>query len=828
MKHMRGFLAAGSALILLVVTLWGAPQWKTLESADDLPEAFCSTWEKGDHLITFGRHTAIFGGISRPMYNVLNYPIGDGKGCLISLALSGEGIQSDICLGSPYFSIKSKRRPLFYSDIEPMTARGQKNAIGVRASGTYAGEGGIEAAVVTAYRYVPDQGGRVDFTSTLTNSGTLPIKKFGYSLYMGAGTRYAYSPFHRKMHPEMNFTVYPRPDHTIVRWSRNPVGGERKDALQPGESYEVRYSVFVETDVNTLLERLYREAGHKPVVTTLKLIGFKGGRYEIIIREAVSGSVFFRGFFEDRKELAFPLIAGSYTAGVNFFPATQQVPFKVGEGEDNAVTVQEPHTGTVHVRIQDRRDRHVPGKVTFVGLQPTRSPYFEPENPILTGRGWEGFKNSRYPGAEGTDVTLPAGTYMVYASRGPEFSIDTTLLEVFKDGHSSHVFHIDRALDTKGLISIDPHLHTTNSDGAMGVQERLRSLVAEGLDVAVATDHNFVTNYGPGLEALGYGDTLAVICGNEVTVGGMVHFNVYPVLHRPGEPRNGAIDPISDSMAELFERCRGKDPDILIQVNHPRSGTIGYFNTYELDPGKAAFALEGFETGFDALEVMNGPSSSSNNEKSIQDWFHLLNRGHTIPLIGSSDAHGIDRAEPGYSRTYALYKGEKGGELDVPALISALKQGRSFSSNGPLVDVQVNRKYTLGDTLTDKDGKVSVKVRVRSADWVKLEEVRFVINGERDVILPVEGKNAESGDFTLKERVTLTRDAYIVVEVVGRQGLYPVMQRGSRSGLKEHATLPYALTNPVFIDVDGNGRFDPPWTEKIELRPSTPEKDKEE
>jgi len=828
MKRKRGLLAAGSAVILLTATLLGTPQWKVLEEADDLSEAFCSTWQEGDYLVTFGRHMAIFGGVSRPMYSVLNYPIGNGIGCLISLAPSGAGIQSDICLGSPYFSINSKARPLFYSEIKPLTARGQKEAGGIRASGTYAGKGGIEAAVVTVYRLVPDLGGRVDIASTLTNSGIRPIEKFGYSLYMGTGTRYSFSPFHRRMHPDLNFTVCPRPDHTLVRWNRNPVGRERKDVLQPGESYEVRYSVFVEADINALLERLYREAGHTPLSTTLKLIGFQGGLYELIIREAVSDSVFFRGFFKDRKVLSFPLIAGSYTASVNFFPASEKIQFKVGEGEDNAVIVREPHSGTVHVRIQDRKGRHVPGKVTFIGLQPTPSPYFQPENPILTGRGWEGFKNSRYPDSEGTDVTLPAGTYMVYASRGPEFSLDTELLEVFKDGHSSLCFRIDRVLDTKGLISLDPHLHTTYSDGSMGIPERIRSLVAEGLDVAVASDHNFVTDYGPDLEALGYTDTLAVICGNEITVGGMVHYNTFPVLHRPGEPLNGAIDPISDSMAELFARSRSKDPDTLIQVNHPRSGNIGYFNMYQLDPKRAAFALEGFETGFDVLEVVNGPYFHSNNADSIRDWFHLLNRGYTIPLIGSSDAHGIDQAEPGYSRTYVLYSGKKGPDLDVPALIGALKQGRSFCSNGPLVDVRVNRKHTFGDTFTDKDGKVSVTVRVRRAPWVSLDEVRIIINGERDVVLPVKGKNATREDFTLKEKVTLARDAYIVVEVIGKHGLYPVMQRASRSGLKEHATLPYALTNPVFVDVDGNGRFDPPWTEKIELLPSIPKKEKED
>ncbi len=828
MKTSRGLLILGCAVILVTASLSGTPQWKTLEKADDLPDAFSTTWEKGDLLVTFGRHMAIFGGESRAMFSVLNYPIGDGKGCLLSLAPTGEGIQSDICMGSPYLTVRAKARPVVYSEVTPLAARG-RNPEGIRAVGSYRGAGDIEVQVTTVYRLIPASGGRIEITSTLTNSGSKPLKEFGYSLYMGAGTRFSYSPFNRKVHPDLNFAVYPRPDHTLVRWNRNPVTAEPKDVLQPGESFEVRYSVFAETDTQALLERLYREAGHMSFPTRLKLIGYRGGLYEAIIREAATGSVFFRDFVsDDRNEFSIPLIAGSYTAQVSFFPAVQQAAFRVGAGEDNSVVLSEPPTGKVHVQIQDRRGRHVPGKVTFIGLQPTRTPHFEPENPIQTGRGWETFKNSRFPGADGTDVALAAGTYMVYASRGPEFSVDQELLRVYKGEHTTLSFQLDRVLDTKGWISIDPHLHTTNSDGSMGIPERIRSLVAEGLDVAVATDHNYVNDYRPDLQALGYTDILAVICGNEITVGGMVHYNTYPVEHRPEEPLNGAIDPISDTMAELFRRSRSKDDEILIQVNHPRSGNIGYFNKFGLDPEKAAFALEGFEIDFDVLEILNGPGYLSANVDSIRDWFHLLNRGYTIPLIGSSDAHGIDRSEPGYSRTYAAYQGKKGTGLDVPALIGALKEGRSFASNGPLVDVKVNRKYSLGDTLTDKDGKVTVSVRVRRAPWISLDEVRFIINGERDVILPVEGKNAGREDFTLKEKVSLTRDSYIVVEVIGAKGLYPVLQRGSRSGLREHAILPYALTNPVYIDVDGNGRFDPPWNEKIELLPEIPEKEKEE
>jgi hypothetical protein len=57
-----------------------------------------------------------------------------------------------------------------------------------------------------------------------------------------------------------------------------------------------------------------------------------------------------------------------------------------------------------------------------------------------------------------------------------------------------------------------------------------------------------------------------------------------------------------------------------------------------------------------------------------------------------------------------------------------------------------------------------------------------------------------------------------VAEVLGRTSLYPVVQRSSTDGSLETTVLPYAVTNPVFIDVDGNGRFDAPFKEKVKAR----------
>jgi len=155
--------------------------------------------------------------------------------------------------------------------------------------------------------------------------------------------------------------------------------------------------------------------------------------------------------------------------------------------------------------------------------------------------------------------------------------------------------------------------------------------------------------------------------------------------------------------------------------------------------------------------------------------------------------------------------------VDLPGLIAALKKGRSFITNGPMVEFKVNKKYTSGDLLTARGRKVALWLKVLSAPWVSVAEARVIVNGERKVTFAATGREKDPVRLEEKVEIVLDKDAFIAVEVVGRKTLYPVVQQRSDEGQPETAALPYALTNPVFVDVDGNGRFDPPWPEKVEV-----------
>ncbi len=818
------FLFFGLLFPFLSSPLRAGVEIKVIQSLDDLPAPFSTLAKKGDILIADGKHYALFGATPRPLRTSANYPYGNAMGSILGFVPASQKSASDLNIGAPVLRVKDRTRYPVYDAFEQVRSGGAEPLVIFEAQAVFDDKEGRKAHIKTTYVFHPGKG-RIDISSVLTNTGKGGFEDLSFSLFFDAYARYYFNPYNEKKFPHLNFRAYQKKGHSLGWVNLNPV--EKKEKRYPGrlasgKSHELRYVLFSDHSQQAVLESVYGFMEVKPVRAAVSFNGFDGEWMELVIREAVSSSVFFRSILEEPVYQEVLLPPGVYRFQANFFPATAEEMVEIRPEEKNACELKNPAHGLVKVKIKNSQGEHVPGKVTFLGLGATKTPYFRPDNPVETGRSWESFKNSCYPREEGLDVPIPAGTYLVCASRGPEYTVEQKILEVLKDGVYTLLFRIDKVVQTPGLVSLDPHMHTRISDGSVSVEERIKSVIAEGVDAAVASDHNIVVDYSAALKKLKLDRLLAVIPGNEVTTPDVVHFNTYPLKVRLDEPASGAINPASDEAGPLFLASRKKDPGAVLQVNHPRAGDLGYFNNLSLDLESAATALTSFDTNFDLLEVLNGPYYYASNEAAIEDWFHLLNRGYFFPLVGSSDAHTIDGGEPGYSRTYVFYSGEKADRLDWPSLLQALKKGRSFATNGPLIEFRVNGPSKPGDLLEAKDGKVDIHLEVRSAPWVDVSEVGLILNGQRRVIFPVRAKETDVLKFEQDISLTLKEDTFICVEAAGTKTLFPVVQQPADNGLLENAAVPYALTNPVFVDVNGNRKFDPPLPENIRLTDELP------
>jgi hypothetical protein len=129
-----------------------------------------------------------------------------------------------------------------------------------------------------------------------------------------------------------------------------------------------------------------------------------------------------------------------------------------------------------------------------------------------------------------------------------------------------------------------------------------------------------------------------------------------------------------------------------------------------------------------------------------------------------------------------------GGSVEPAALESALKEGRTFATNGPQLALEVEGKAP-GDTLSVPAAGQTVRYRASIRSTVAIDHFELVQNGR--VVASHKLKQARTqADVTGK--LKLTGSGWIVLRA-WNDGADPLILD----------LYPYATTSPVYVDVGG-------------------------
>ena len=132
-----------------------------------------------------------------------------------------------------------------------------------------------------------------------------------------------------------------------------------------------------------------------------------------------------------------------------------------------------------------------------------------------------------------------------------------------------------------------------------------------------------------------------------------------------------------------------------------------------------------------------------------------------------------------------------------------MKAGHSYLTTGPIVDATIEGA-SLGDQVTVKGGHVSLALRVRAAPWISTQQITVIGPGGKDLAKRPCPTTANVVRFDDRIPLELPRDGYVIVRVDGDQPMAPNV--GDTSGF---AVYPLAITNPIWVDVDGDGKITP-------------------
>ena len=202
---------------------------------------------------------------------------------------------------------------------------------------------------------------------------------------------------------------------------------------------------------------------------------------------------------------------------------------------------------------------------------------------------------------------------------------------------------------------------------------------------------------------------------------------------------------------------------------------------------------------FDLIELWNGDSLPQ--YRAVRsDWVALLLQGEFRPAVANSDSH-VRGELIAYPRTYVRMpdaESARPGAVDAGTFVAALRAGNAFGSSGPLLDVTLatpdGTRTGPGDLHRGATG--TLHVAVQSAPWVPVSQVRVWWNGRA---VHAGGISRDAG---LELPLRFERDGFVTVEVRGEPGPdYELVVPGFE---------PFAFSNPIFVDADGDGVFSAP------------------
>jgi hypothetical protein len=286
------------------------------------------------------------------------------------------------------------------------------------------------------------------------------------------------------------------------------------------------------------------------------------------------------------------------------------------------------------------------------------------------------------------------------------------------------------------------------------------------------------------------------------------HFNAFPIT-----PGATVVNHKQEDWSKLLPEIRATPGVKVVTLNHPRdlhSGCVP-FGGVQFNPTSGKHRQAEALKDVDAIEVVTSAAMQSDIHLLYRDWFALLNRGHRISAIGSSDSHDVSRFILGQGRTYVATKDADPAKLDLDEVWRSYQEGRLLVSFGLLTQMKVNDRFTVGDTATGLGEAIKVEVTVFGPSWVQADHIELYANGrvirEQDI-----SDNHRAGE---KARVVWqipkpAHDVHLVAIATGPGVKAPYWEtpRPYQPSNKSFVPRVIGSTNPIWLDADGDGKFD--------------------
>jgi hypothetical protein len=455
--------------------------------------------------------------------------------------------------------------------------------------------------------------------------------------------------------------------------------------------------------------------------------------------------------------------------------------------------------GELHLLVVDTAGRPLPARVSVRGSD---GRFFAPDDAWRHAddgfdRSERRFEYNYFHTAGSATLTVPSGEVRIEVSHGPEWRVATRTVTVGATHASRHsqtirvVLHRLADLAARGWHSGDLHVHMNyggayrNDPSRLAFQARAEDLhVVENLIVNKEGRVPDISWFRPEADPASDAGTL-IMHGQEFHTSfwghvGLLGLREHLVLPGYAAYANTPLASLQPTNSRVFDIARAQ-------------GAIGgYVHPYDLypDPADTSRALThalpadvalGKVDYYEALGFVDDPMATA------RVWYQLLNCGFRLPAGAGTDAmanFASLRGPVGMNRVFV----RSGGLLEHRRWLAGLKAGRSFATNGPLLELTINGRG-LGEEIPLPEGGGDVTARVRLRSIVPVDHLELIRNGEVVHSIPLEG-DRKSATATI--RLPVDRSGWLLLRARSDRAIEPVLD-----------LFPYATTSPVYLAVGG-------------------------
>jgi Tol biopolymer transport system component len=390
------------------------------------------------------------------------------------------------------------------------------------------------------------------------------------------------------------------------------------------------------------------------------------------------------------------------------------------------------------------------------------------------------------PGTSRLDV--PAGEVTVEVNRGPEYGVARQRLSVPAGRETAVRVPLRRLLALPGWTSGDLHVHMNYgghyraSPATLAFQAR-----AEGLNLV----ENLIVNKEDRVPDVAYftgkpdqvsTPDLLILHDQEYHTSFWGHTGLLGLTKHLVLPDYAGY--AGTAAASLFP-----DNATVSVITRAQGGLLGYVHPFDWypDPHDSTTALthalpvDAALGMIDYFEVVG----FSDHLATSKVWYQLLNSGFKIPAGAGTDAmtnFASLRGPVGTNRVYV----QSPVPLSRERWYAALKAGKSFATNGPLLQFLVGGTGIGGELkLARGTHRVAMKVTLRS--YVPVDHLQIIGNGEVVAEIPLRGDRT-SADTTIT--IDVAHSGWYLLRAYAQRATDPVLD-----------LYPFGTTSPVYVTV---------------------------